>query len=143
MLEPWYVWMETLTTATLYNLPAWNGVSRNANLDFFATNMACEPNGCTNLTSGVGWGTLAQRPASCTAGPGGTYGISPTGSYGVGYWATDANNGNGVLYVCTATNTWTQIYTPYVYPHPLIAGGTAMSSGNTPAPPTNLSATVQ
>jgi hypothetical protein len=31
------------------------------------------------------------------------------------YWETDTRK----LYRCTATNTWTQIYTPYIYPHPL------------------------
>jgi hypothetical protein len=144
MLEPWYVWMDTGYTTALYNLPCWNGVCRNANLDFFVTNTGCEPNGCSNLTTGVGWGTLAQRPTSCAAGPGGTYGQSPVGSYGVAYWATDANGGNGELYVCTATNTWTAIYTPYVYPHPLINGSApAQSSGNTISPPTGLTATVQ
>ena len=29
------------------------------------------------------------------------------------------NGGEGELYVCTATNTWTAIYRPYTYPHPL------------------------
>ena len=54
-----------------------------------------------NGTSGVGHGTLANRPTSCTTG--------------VGYWATDQSE----LYLCTATNTWTASYTPYTYPHPL------------------------
>jgi hypothetical protein len=37
------------------------------------------------------------------------------------YWETDAKK----LYRCTATNTWTQIYTPYTCPHPLtgLTGG--------------------
>jgi len=30
-------------------------------------------------------------------------------------------DGSGVLYKCTATNTWTLAYTPYPYPHPLQA----------------------
>ncbi len=73
-----------------------------------------------NGTSGVGCGTLASRPTTCTTG--------------VGYWATDqscssvddANVGanpaapiSGTLYRCTAPNTWTPYYTPYTYPHPL------------------------
>jgi len=29
-------------------------------------------------------------------------------------------SGQGQLYVCTSTNTWTLYYTPFVYPHPLI-----------------------
>jgi len=63
-------------------------------------------------TIGFGHGTLANRPTTCTTG--------------VGYWATDQGNwnqsgsgGQGQLYVCTATNTWTLSYTPYTYPHPL------------------------
>lgn len=70
-------------------------------------------------SSGTGFGTLANRPSNCTAGPGGTYGQSPTGSYGVAYFATDANGGQGELFVCTSTNTWTAVYSPYTYPHPL------------------------
>ena len=66
-----------------------------------------------NGTSGVGFGTLANRPTACTPR--------------VGYFATDQGNwnqsgngfGEGELFVCTATNTWTLSYTPYTYPHPL------------------------
>jgi hypothetical protein len=82
-------------------------------------------------TSGVGWGTLASRPSTCTTNPSGE---SLTSGWGPGYWATDqgswntsasnpegvnAGGADGVLYVCTATNTWTVKYTPYTYPHPL------------------------
>jgi hypothetical protein len=61
--------------------------------------------------AGIGVGTLASRPSTCTKG--------------VAYWATDVDNGNGgtnhlgVLYQCTVANTWSQYYKPYVYPHPL------------------------
>jgi hypothetical protein len=99
-------------------------------------------NATFNGSSGTGSGPLASRPATCTAGPGGTYGQSPTGSYGVAYWATDANSGNGELYVCTSTNTWTAVYQPYVYPHPLVSGNPT-TTAQPPSPPTNLTATVQ
>jgi hypothetical protein len=75
-----------------------------------------------NGTSGVGCGTLANRPATCTQG--------------VGYWATNqscsdltgmvgahpATPISGTLYKCTAPNTWTAYFTPLSYPHPLVTG---------------------
>lgn len=92
------------------------------NRDFYDYNPSYAGGGATvgdNTTGGVGCGTLASRPATCTAG--------------VGYWATDqscsdpsgmtgispASTISGTLYKCTATDTWTAYYTPYTYPHPL------------------------
>lgn len=76
-----------------------------ANRDFYTATSSF------NGTSGVGAGPLSSRPATCTAG--------------VAYWATDQGEWNstngtadGRLFKCTATNTWTAYYTPYVYPHP-------------------------
>jgi hypothetical protein len=85
-------------------------------------------------SSGTGWGTLANRPTTCTPS--------------VGYFATDQGNwnssgngfGQGELFVCTATNTWSLHYTPYTYPHPLTQG---QNSGLPPAAPQGLTATVQ
>jgi hypothetical protein len=84
-----------------------------------------------NGTSGVGAGLLSARPSTCTTG--------------VGYWATDqgswnrsGSGGQGELFVCSTTNTWTAYYTPYTYPHPLTTG----SGGATPAAPTGLQASV-
>ncbi len=81
-------------------------------------------------TTGMGFGTLANRPTTCT------HVTSPDGDDGggVGYFATDQGSWNasssnpygvnvagadGVLYRCSATNTWTAHYIPYTYPHPL------------------------
>ncbi len=69
-------------------------------------------------TVGVGVGTLADRPKTCTAG--------------VAYWTTDQgewdsthDGPDGQLYVCNAPNTWTFYYKPYTYPHPLVSGSPA------------------
>ena len=95
-------------------------------------------------TTGVGFGTLANRPTTCT------HTTSPDGDDGggVAYWATDQGSWNqsssnpqgvnvagadGVLYRCSATNTWTAHYTPYTYPHPLqgvVAQSGSASSGS-------------
>lgn len=123
----------------------WNPVQIVANRDFFRYVSGF------NGTSGVGEGTLAARPATCTTNPSGQ---ARTVGWGPGYFATDqgswntstsnpqgvqANGADGVLYVCAATNTWTVKYTPYTYPHPLQAGGPG-GGGDTipPDAPTNL-----
>lgn len=93
-----------------------------ANRDYF---IAVSKNAQTSSTSpfdgttGVGFGTLANRPTTCT------HTTAPDGDDGggVAYFATDQGtwkNGGagGVLYRCSATNTWTVQYTPYTYPYP-------------------------
>lgn len=76
-------------------------------------------NGSFDGTSGTGCGTPQARPATCVVG--------------VGYWETTQSCTNlsgmigaqhtsvisGVLYRCSAPNTWTKFYQPYTYPHPL------------------------
>jgi hypothetical protein len=128
-LEPIYLFDNSFGSATL----SIRDTSTTQNIDVFSDNPAFV--GAT----GTGSGLLAARPLVCAPGLGGTYYTSPTGSYGVAYWATDANSGNGELYVCTSLNNWTGIYQPYTYPHPLVGGGT---SGNPPNPPAGLTATV-
>ncbi len=85
--------------------------------------------------TGVGCGTLAAMPTTCTTG--------------VGYWATNqscsdltgmvganpATPISGTLYKCTATDTWTAYYTPYTYPHPLRAEA---ADTTPPAAPTGI-----
>jgi hypothetical protein len=122
-LEPLYLFDNTLPAGLYTQEFLAQDYTTSLNRDSYVDNSSCAGSGCSSLTSGTGYGTLAERPSTCTPGPGGTYGVSPTGSYGVGYWATDANGGNGELYVCTAPNTWTGIYSPYTYPNPIVNGG--------------------
>jgi hypothetical protein len=94
------------------------------NRDFYnavSASVQTSPTSPFNGTTGMGVGTLANRPTTCTTG-------AESGG-GVGYFATNQGP-QGTLYRCSATNTWTVQYTPYTYPHPLQAGG-----GGTTTPP--------
>ena len=132
-LDPVYEAADTSTAGP----PSFGAVTSNtqriiANRDYYAEvsqSAQTSPSSPFNGTVGTGYGTLSNQPATCKTG--------------VGYWATDQGNwnqsgsgGQGQLYVCTATNTWTLYYTPYTYPHPL-------TGGSGPVPPTGLQATVQ
>jgi len=134
-LQPMYVWMNRwsdtggLITMAIEN--PWGAVSPSvadhvkANRDYYNAVSAApqtSPTAPFNGTSGMGFGTVANRPATCTTG-------AETGG-GVGYYATDQST----LYRCSAANTWTVQYKPYTYPHPLTAGDTTTR----PAPPTNV-----
>lgn len=98
--------------------------------DFFNYNLTFGER-TAGRSTGVGCGTLAARPATCTTG--------------VYYWATDQSCSSianfvgknpttpisGTLYRCGPTDTWTSYYVPYTYPHPLRASG-----GSDTTPPT-------
>jgi hypothetical protein len=104
-----------------------------------ATANSCAGPGQTNCSpftgaTGIGFGPLSGRPDACTTSSESGLG---NGDAGVMYWATDQgrwnqstsnpqgvqqNGADGVLYTCSATNTWTVYYTPYTYPHPLNNG---------------------
>lgn len=81
-----------------------------------------------NGTVGIGRGTKAALNAQSTC------------TTGVGFWVTDegkwdytsAASADGQFYKCTSTNTWTQYYIPYEYPHPLadLTTPTCGNSGN-------------
>jgi hypothetical protein len=136
-LEPVYIWNNTASIVS-----GWGG-NYTANIsggrvasdrDYYsaASGIQTSPTSPFNGTSGTGWGTLANRPTPCTTGVGyfatdqGSWNRSTSNPYGV-----QQNGADGVLYKCTATNTWTLYYTPYTYPHPL-------QSETVPSAPTNL-----
>jgi hypothetical protein len=137
-LEPIYEWLTTGGPATGWG-GAWfnNGASpqvqQNRDIFFHHGNSGCNA-GAASCTTGVGVGTLAQRPSTCTLN--------------VAYWATDQGEWNSVngstpdgqLYRCTSTNTWTLYYKPHTYPHPLVQGQTQTPPipPSPPRAPTNV-----
>ncbi|MGZ3770467.1 MAG: hypothetical protein ACXVCP_12340 [Bdellovibrio sp.] len=74
----------------------------------------------TDTTSpGVSSGILANRPTTCTVNQGYWATNQSTTSLGGMVGPNPATPISGTFYKCTATNTWTAIYQPYTYPHPL------------------------
>jgi hypothetical protein len=135
--EPLYIWNNTRNGALSAGEAVYTDPGAVApNRDYYnQDNTNCAPGG-GSCAAGVGRGTLAQRPASC--------------SPGVGYWATDQGEWNstngatpdGRLYKCVSANNWAPYYMPYAYPHPLVSGAPAPApdsgSGSAPQPPQNL-----
>jgi hypothetical protein len=115
------------------------------NRDYYtavSTSANTSPTSPFDGTAGVGFGTVANRPTTCTHSNATYPTRSPQddGHGGVGYFATDVGP-RGTLYTCTATNTWSAYYVPYTYPHPLVSGA-PVSGGTPPSPPQNLTGTV-
>ena len=117
--DPAYEWLNSLDGATqspAYTVGGTGYYHLHANRDYYG--YAASFTG----TSGVGSGTRASRPSTCTAGT--AYWSTDQGS-----WNQSGSGGQGVLDICTATNTWTNAkYAPYTYPNPL--------EGSTPPPTT-------
>jgi hypothetical protein len=88
------------------------------NVNWWNYNASCTASSCA---AGVGRGTTAPT-GTCTTGT----------AYWVASTATPTTDSAvlqvGHLYKCTSTNTWTNYYTPYTYPHPLRGGSTPVKS---------------
>jgi hypothetical protein len=141
-LEPIYIWNNSGGI-----VPGWGGNTYSdysagrvvANRDYYpsASEVQTSPTSPFNGTVGTGWGTIANRPTTCTTGVGyfatdqGSWNTSTSNPYGV-----QQNGASGVLYKCTATNTWTLYYTPYTYPHPLVTTGDPQPTPTATSTPT-------
>ena len=108
----------------LYPAYAWDNGSFSLNLN---------SNGCAPALPGIiRLNTDVYYPSSGTSLPGSC-------SVGQGFWKTDEGGdwdtthggaNDGLLYKCTATDTWTPYYTPFTYPYPLDANGMPNSNGH-------------
>lgn len=125
-LEPAYFWNNFGSV-----VPGWGGatVSNSGgarvvqNRDFYlpASGVQTSPTSPFDGTVGVGWGTIANRPTTCT--PGVAYFAIDQGSWNTtesNDLGVQMNGASGVLYKCTSANTWSLYYEPQAFPHPLI-----------------------
>ena len=115
-LEPVYAWGNMYNNSRLLDVGS-HYPSIRENRDYYNQKNPFDG------TAGVGVGTLASRPKTCTAG--------------VAYWATDQGEWDsthegpdGQLYVCTASNVWSFYYKPYTYPHPLVSGSSRIGKAD-------------
>ena len=134
-LRPMYIWnnawsdtlaMIPMTMEDLGGSPDYVPQHEQANRDYFnavSVSAQTSPTSPFDGTSGMGFGTLANRPITCSTNPlplaGAAFTTEGEIGGGVGYFATD-DGAQGTLYRCSATDTWTVHYVPYVYPHPLV-----------------------
>lgn len=132
-LSPMYSWNNAWSDGEKIDLEIenpWNATNPGvedhikAERDYY-NGVSTEPQNSTiapfDGSSGMGFGTLADRPTTCT-----TSTLEPGG--GVGYFATD-DGPHGTLYRCSTENSWTKQYTPFTYPHPLRGEGGAAGTG--------------
>lgn len=108
-----------------------------ADREYYNPASAIQSNATTpfNGTTGTGWGTLANRPTTCTTGVGyfandqGSWNQSASNPYGVQFSGAD-----GLLYKCTSSNIWTLYYTPFCYPYTSYVGSVCGSSSPSTGP---------
>lgn len=139
-LQPMYMWGNRWSTGERIDLNVENpwGQSNPSVLDHIKPNRdyygavsasaQTSPSAPFNGSTGMGFGVLANRPATCT-----TNTLEAGG--GVGYFATDQGS-QGTLYRCSAANTWTVQDAPFTYPHPLRGGQPPPPPPPPPGPPT-------
>jgi hypothetical protein len=133
-LEPILAWGNTLNGALAHIVnPGLDVVVENR--DMFNQNNSCAGGTCTG---GIGRGASLPTGCSPTSMNSGPYFFDTD----AGSWnaigvdgAQDSTDTNGILYKCTAPNTWTVFWTPFTYPHPLVTG---LTTASPPSAPTGL-----
>lgn len=124
-LEPVYEWMDAWASDGSSNnsFAGFQDGGITQNQDAYLWCNSISNSGCTNFngTAGVGSGPLASRPATCTAGVG--YFATDQGA-----WNTSGSGGQGLLYTCGLSNSWSLAYTPFAYPHPLIGAPAVLTN---------------
>jgi hypothetical protein len=122
IIDPVYAWGNVRTVSGVQGTPTGGVNNRPNSLRTIPNKYMYNQGASFDGSVGVGVGTQAQMNAITTCVPNSG---EPNATGGVGFWATDVNNGQGglygqgELYVCKPPNQWVAHYHPYVYPHPL------------------------